>query len=872
MTSALSGPNVREPAVRRRKTAGSAAGLVNGPAGVGESIQARKQMNAIGPEANMKSGGAPSRRSRLLKRALIVVGAVAVVVLALFSVARAMFPAAKLRELAVAKLEQATGLDISVRDARISFVHWRLGVKVWDIEVSRPGEDTKLASIPRAGAAVALLPLLRREIVVSEVYVDRPRIEIVAGKPAAPGAAADTGKTSAAAPALSFQLPKAVISDAEVVFRDLKAGLEIRVEKLDVTSRAKAARGFETVSSGGKFSVKRVSLTSLVSGKPSFPGQSVKGTWKVLARPKEEVLEVEKISVSVADVPLEVTGRVDLAAPKANVGPDTAAARQKTSGPDLDLKIVMKDVALEKLISLAPAEIASKVENAGRGGTLNVVSLVKGRLPSPRVDTRFSLAAGGATRLDGRAELNTQEPRQLAFETKGRLKLEELQSLLSAGKGPKARTGDVSLDVRGTVPLDELKKDPYSVEANGRVSAENVKIETGEAAPPVVVEKLMVELSGRRADVTETVVKLGSSTFSISGSVPDWRKRSFQMKVESPLLNLKELLQPASAAGGKTENKAASAPMLPLGALGMQGTASISVDKLTFGGFEARDLDATVLMAGDSVSVTDVTMRALGGEAGGKARLRVPKDGKPTYTATFSAGDVQLGALLDAFTPLKGLMNGATSFQIALEGALGEDPLPVKSITALGGVKSSNVTAIAGPLVSALASWVGLDSRKEYAIKDFATSFSLRDGRLIVPACSLVEKSSTWKFSGSTGLDGSLDQKVNVILSPEYSKRVGSLKDLGQVLKDEQGRVVVDLFLGGTVKKPALRWDSSSMERRAKDYVAGRLKGELEKQVGKNLGVTPEARTQLEQKADSLRKEAESAGKKLLDGLMKKKK
>jgi autotransporter translocation and assembly factor TamB len=167
---------------------------------------------------------------------------------------------------------------------------------------------------------------------------------------------------------------------------------------------------------------------------------------------------------------------------------------------------------------------------------------------------------------------------------------------------------------------------------------------------------------------------------------------------------------------------------------------------------------------------------------------------------------------------------------------------------------------------------VGLDSRKEYAIKDFATSFSLRDGRLIVPACSLVEKSSTWKFSGSTGLDGSLDQKVNVILSPEYSKRVGALKDLGQVLKDEQGRVVVDLFLRGTVKKPALRWDSSSMERRAKDYVAGRLKGELEKQVGKNLGVTPEARTQLEQKADSLRKEAESAGKKLLDGLMKKKK
>jgi hypothetical protein len=61
------------------------------------------------------------------------------------------------------------------------------------------------------------------------------------------------------------------------------------------------------------------------------------------------------------------------------------------------------------------------------------------------------------------------------------------------------------------------------------------------------------------------------------------------------------------------------------------------------------------------------------------------------------------------------------------------------------------------------------------------------------------------------------------------------------------------------------------MEQRAKQYVAGRLKGELEKQM-KKLDVTPEARAELKQKADSLKKEAETAGKKLLENLMKKKK
>ena len=871
MTSERAGPNVRKPdgsgAARAENRAdGPAAGRNR------EIIQSGEKMNARAPESKATQDNGSSRRSRLLKRALIVVGAVVVVVLVMFSVARAMFPAARLREMAVTRLEQATGLDISVRDARISFVHWRLGVRVSDIEVSRPDDNTKLASIPRVGAALALVPLFRREIVVSELYVDRPRVEIVARKAAEPGTAAGTAAGGAPAPALSFQLPKAVVSDAELVFRDPEAGREVRVEKLDLTSRAKAGRGLETVTSDGKFSVERVSVISLAKGEAVFPAQRVEGSWRVLVKLGEQTLEIEKVDVTVSEVPVEVTGRVDLSQPEKGGEAMTAGVAQKKPGPDLDLRIVMKDVPLKKLASLAPADVASKVDDVGSGGTLDVVSLVKGRLPSPHVDTRFSLAAGGATRLDGRVELTTQEPRLLAFDTKGKLKLEELQSLLSAGKGPKAKTGDVSLDLRGTAPLDELKKDPYSVEAHGRVSAGNVRIETGEGALPVVVDKLNVDLSGRRADVSQTVVKLGGSTFNISGTVPDWRKKSFQLRVDSPLLNLKELLQPAAAAGAKPENKAAAAPAVPLGALGMQGTTSISVDKLTYGGFEAQDLVATVLMAGDSVSVTDVKMRALGGEAGGKARLRVPKEGTPTYTATFSAGSIQLGALLDAFTPLKGLMNGATSFDVALDGALGDDPLPLKSITALGGVKSSQVTAVASPLVSALASWVGLDSRTEYAIKDFATSFSVRDGRLIVPDCSLGEKNSTWKFSGSTGMDGSLDQKVTVILSPEYSKRVSALRDLGQVLKDEQGRVVVDLFLGGTVKKPALRWDSARMERRAKEYVSGRLRGELEKRIGGKLGVTPEARTQLEQKADSLKKEATTAGKKLLDELMKKKK
>ncbi len=812
----------------------------------------------------------PRAAKRVLRRALISVSVLVAVLVVLFLTVKAMFPAERLRELAVSRLEEVTGLDISVRDAGISFVHWRLGIKVSGVQVSVPGQDATLATIPEVGAVLAILPLLKREIVVDGVYVENAQVSVVTGIQS-PGSPPRGEEKPIPTIGLSFQLPRAVVNNADITVRDARTGQEIRVENLDASSRMRAGRGLETVRSEGKFSVESIAVRSVQKQGPVFPEQTLRGTWSVTYKPEQELLDVQEMSLRFGRVPVEVTGKVDLSKQQGAATTETIAGTEQV-GPEVDLLLQMNDVKLSDFISLAPEEALAKIQNVKAEGTLNVSSRVTGRLPRPEVHTEFGLVTGRATKLDGRALVKTAKSGTLSFESKGRLELGELQNLLPSVKGPRVTEGVVELDVKGSGALDELKADPYSIQLRGQVTARNVRIQMDQPGPPVSLERAKVVLLGNRAEVSETEVTLGSSRFDISGRVDDWKKRSFAIDVRSPKLDLKELLLPLSEASEKAAEKRPFVAPLPPAALGMEGVLTLAVGRITFGAFSAEDLDAKLLVGGDSLSVTEVRMKTLGGVAGGRGRLDLPLQGQPKYAAVFAARDVQLANLLDTLTPLKGLMRGATFFEIALEGRLAEEDVALKSVSAGGQLRASQVSAVASPAVSALASWVGLRQEQEYALKDFATSFVVQDGRLVIPECSLVERNSTWHFSGSTGFDGSMDQKVTVVFSPEYSARVGSLKGLDRLVKDEQGRIVVDVVLGGTVKKPALRWDTASMERRAREYLEGRVKGEIERQLEEKLGAQPDAKKKLEEEAARLKEEAERKGKKLLEDLLKKKK
>lgn len=838
-------------------------------------------------------------KAGLLKRIVISLVSIAVVLLVVFLVLRALFPPEVLRELAVTRLEEATGLEISVEDAGISFVNWRIGVKVYGIEVSRlDGEQhTRLATVPEIGVVVALGPLLRKEIVVEQVYVQRPDITVRLRQGPYPGA--DTTRVTAPrAPVgtplrmpllMSFSLPKAVLREGSLRLEDLQSGTLITLDRLEATSRVRGERGGEILLSEGSFSSKDVSIIPGQQLPFPIPPQEVEGSWKIRASSVDRLLDLETVSLRVSEVPLDVSGRLDFGAER----------------PSLDVELTVERADVGRLMKFIPEEVLQRIPELKLAGDVIVSADIEGELASPDYRGSFSLVNGrgsvsgvrvrelvarggfdkekitveefaislGGSDVRGSAVVGTLEPRVATFESAGTVKLDEISGLVPLPDGPKVKKGEVSFSARGSAVVEEMVSDPFSLELRGEASAKGVEIELPEPGLPVVVEQARLDFAGRRVDISATTARVGSSVFNIDGSIRDWKDRSLKVDVKSPSIDLKELLGPLAKVRQVDAGEGAipGVPPVPLVSVPVNGTATLKVETLQYDYFRGEDLRAELLFGGDSLVLRELTMKTLGGKCSGRGQFLLPKEGTPSYRGSFSADKIELAELLLSFTPIKELLKGQTFFEIAVEGKLGQEVPPLNSVVATGNVRTAQASAIAGPVVSAIAQWTGLEQKDEYPLRDFATSFLVEDGRLVVPRCLLAEENSAWEFSGSTGFDGTLDHRVNVTFSKKYSEKLGSLKGLEQILKDNEGRVVLDFIVGGTVRKPTLKWDGTRMEDRAKEYLAERLRQELEKGKEKGEELREELKGDLEEKVETLKKEAAEKGKKLLEELFKKK-
>jgi hypothetical protein len=786
--------------------------------------------------------------------------------LVLFFVLRSLFPSDRLRQLAISKLEETTGLSISVKDAAISFVHWRIGVKVTGIEVSAAtsrgaaGDSTTeraqlatLATVPQLGIVVSVVPLLKKEIVVDELYIEKPRISLDLGREPLLRRPPGRGAAGPARLPMSLSLSKAVVNDADIKLTDVRSGSVIEIKHFDASSSVRSDRRSETLLFEGKSSAKGISLSSAKKLPFEIPPLDIKTSWRAGYSLKDKILELQRISVRVAEFPAEATGKVNLAGDK----------------PDLDVQVRIEKVAVGKILALVPKEFLEKAKGVKIDGQIEAYVNIRGKMPSPEVNVeRFAVSAGGSS-VSGRAQLKTQEPRSVSFESSGSLKLDELASALPVSKGPRVTSGTASFHIAGGGLINELKANPLSLEARGEASINSVGVELPQPSPLVILEKANLILSGRSVEITEATARAGSSVFNASGRVSDWKERSVELDVRSPMLDLGELLLPI-AKQQKASREEGAKMAIPAGGIPARGTAKLRVEKLKFGNFGASDLNAQVVFGGDSIVVSDVTMNTLGGKCGGKSQLLLPKEGARTYKASFSGDNLEMKELLNSFTPVKDFMSGLSFFEISVEGKLPENVSPLKSVAAKGQVKTTQAKTIASPLVSSIASWVGLEKKDQYALRDFATSFLIQDGRVILPQCRLEEKNSMWDFAGSTGFDGTLNYKVSVTLSQEYSKRIGSLNGLDRLLKDDQGRVVVDLIMAGTVKKPTFRWDNARMQQRAQEYLVQKARGLLGAQTKKGEELKQEVKTELQKKADTLKVETAKKGAKLLEELFKK--
>lgn len=179
----------------------------------------------------------------LVRRVAIGAGALVALLLVAGAIFTATFDVNRYKPEIAGAVQERTGRTLRFDGDLSLSLFPRIAVRLPATTLSEPKRDTVFARLQSAQASVALMPLLRRELVVDAVRIDGLQATVVRRKDGttniddllkpAPGATAGKGEP-AAAPPPAATIGAVRLEDADLTFNDLAAGRTVRLKDFDL--------------------------------------------------------------------------------------------------------------------------------------------------------------------------------------------------------------------------------------------------------------------------------------------------------------------------------------------------------------------------------------------------------------------------------------------------------------------------------------------------------------------------------------------------------------------------------------------------------------------------------------------------------------
>lgn len=352
---------------------------------------------------------------------------------------------------------------------------------------------------------------------------------------------------------------------------------------------------------------------------------------------------------------------------------------------------------------------------------------------------------------------------------------------------------------------------------DGRISGDGAGLrrvrgdDFGVASYDVVLTEARANVSlwallGREVKVGEITVAGPSLVLVREGKrleVADWRATIGDLSVAA------ELPPPAPAEAAPGEKIPADLALSALVEAARVDWDGLVLDHVTAGG----------RLAGRVITIDRMRAGLGGGAIEGTAAVDYATDpwGRLTFDARAEA--VPAAALLGPFSAdLARRLEGDLTAE-AKGGCALRDPAAVRSSLGLAGRVTS------GPGVLHAADWLRdvtpyLGKRQDLKDIRFSTlehDFRVEDGRWLVDGLVLDGGETRWQADGSVALDGVLDLAVQVKLPPGFTPDLGTWSFLAETLREDDGRVGLDLALSGPASRPAVGLDLAGLKAGAAD-------------------------------------------------------
>jgi uncharacterized protein involved in outer membrane biogenesis len=840
---------------------------------------------------------------KALKIALITTGAVVVLIVAAGLFLKMMFPPAKLRAILMPKIEQVVGRQVTVEDFSLK-VWTGLGVELKGIELANAKgfADRPQARIASVVLKVNLLGLLRRQLHVTSLVIDRPEILIEkdkAGKfnfddlvKAAPADSAASPPPDVSTP-VSIAVSSFAIRSGSVAFDDRQAGLKVLAGGIEQKLSFSADRKMEDIRTKGSIEIGEITAATPVMS-VSRIRLGVRHDVKVDMRSKR--VTVNELSAIPQGIVLTMAGQVDSfdTKPVLNLELKTTAVEVKKIFEALppEIKKQAGGVTASGLIELGlkvtgqvdPKDPKSKPKVEGRV-VLKDIGIKYAQLPKSisdvNGDIRFSERDLEVKRLAARLgsagfELallvkNFEDPFVKAW-FKGSFDLGEVKDYAPLEKGT-ALAGVVKADFKA----EGLIRKTESFNMDGKVELDKLAFATPALLKPVSNMNGTITLTKDLVNIPEISCSIGRSSMSFTGklknflslvpeqpatfspsskqasgqpalALPKQGKASFDFALNSPLLDLDEMLPPPPSASAKAAaDKKAAAPapqMMPLPDLLMDG--KVRVAKIVFLKMEFDNLAGNLAMKDRKLSL-DGQLGVYSGKVLGNLWADLNDLNRIEYRLKADAQKLEANDFLSALTPFKNRLFAKLDLNGEFSGMAPDTVLVKETLKGQGRAATSEGRLVNWPLLADFLSHTKLGDTKEVTFHSMNLGFRILDQKVFLDDLKMDCRYGEVNLSGYSTFAGAVDYRVSVKLTKEESDKLkGKGGNVAALFTDKDGRVVLDLLVKGQPPKPSVSWDTQMAQ--------ARLKGKAQEEIGK---AKAEAEAKVKDEADKLKQKAD---------------
>lgn len=246
------------------------------------------------------------------------------------------------------------------------------------------------------------------------------------------------------------------------------------------------------------------------------------------------------------------------------------------------------------------------------------------------------------------------------------------------------------------------------------------------------------------------------------------------------------------------------------------------------------DVEATGTLRERVIDVPQLAARLGTGRLSGTAKLDYGSD--PFGRATWSAKveDAPASALLEPYARgLASIWTGA--LRADLSGACDlADPEAIRnSLTLEGDVLGTDGMIDLRQSLGGVTRYLGDRQDLLRVVYDGVDQhLKIRDGKVFIEGLKVDGKQTDWTGDGWISLDGEIDMGLHVKLPAGFTPDLGDLSFVAEGLRDENGRIGLDLALTGPAARPAVALDIDP----ARMLQSEGLKKGLEEEVKKGLG------------------------------------